>query len=286
MEVRYLIGGAVLALIVPAGQAAAQKTHREPAHNVTLLGCVMREADYRATYGPGLTGVRGPGIGLKDEYMLVDAKEIPSGSQPTDEDAAKPCPQHGATFPAAYELKGSKEKEIAEYVGHRVVLTGMQHAAKVRAVGTAGEFRPTGGFDPLGHDLALFEVDPENFHDVNATLAKNTTVTTAAPAPAPAATEAAAAPAPAPEAPAAAPEPEQNTAAAPAPAPEQNTAAAEPPAPAQEPAPVATSGQNEQPKQVASAELPNTASPMPWIGLIGLLALCAGAGMRLAFGRD
>ena len=264
MDVRYLIGGAVLALIVPAGQAAAQQTHREQAHNVTLLGCVMREADYRATYGPGLTGVRGPGIGLKDEYMLVDAKEIPSGSEPSPEDAAKPCPEHGATFPAAYELKGSKEKEIAEYVGHRVVLTGMQHAAKVRAVGTAGEFRPTGGFDPLGHDLALFEVDPQNFHDVNATLAKNTV-----PAPAPPPAEAAAAPAPAPEPP------------APAPAPEQNTAAAEPPAPA----PVATTGQ-EQPKQVAAAELPKTASPLPLIGLIGLLSLGAGAGMRLLFGRE
>src|ERR1044071_10198679 len=107
MDLRYLIGGAVLCMAIPTHDAAAQ-TDREETHPVTLVGCVMRESDYRDTYGPGLSGVRGPGIGLRNEYMLVDAREIPSGTTPPD--AAKPCPAAGTTFPTAYELTGSREK--------------------------------------------------------------------------------------------------------------------------------------------------------------------------------
>jgi len=40
--------------------------------------------------------------------------------------------------------------------------------------------------------------------------------------------------------------------------------------------------QNASPRQQASAELPRTASPLPLFGLIGLMALAAGFGLRLA----
>jgi hypothetical protein len=40
--------------------------------------------------------------------------------------------------------------------------------------------------------------------------------------------------------------------------------------------------QNASPRQQASAELPRTASPLPLLGLIGLMALAAGFGLRLA----
>jgi hypothetical protein len=43
-----------------------------------------------------------------------------------------------------------------------------------------------------------------------------------------------------------------------------------------------TSGQNAPPRQQASATLPKTGSPLPVIGLLGLLALAAGFGLRLA----
>lgn len=282
MDLRYLIGGAVLCTLIPVGYVAAQ-TDREETHPVTLVGCVMRESDYRDTYGPGLSGVRGPGIGLLNEYMLVDAQEVPSGTT-VPPDAAKPCPAAGTTFPSAYELTGPRENEIAEYVGKRVVLTGIQKEAKVRPVGTSGVLRPTGGFDPLGHELHLFEVEANTFHDVTATLAE-------APAaiPAPAEPVAAAPPAPAPEAEvAASPAPEPPAPEPPAPAPpvEAPVAAAPPAPPAPEPAPapqtsVAQQAPAEPPRQVAQAPLPKTASPLPLVGLIGLLSLSAAAGMRL-----
>src|SRR6185295_2106970 len=51
--------------------------------------------------------------------------------------------------------------------------------------------------------------------------------------------------------------------------------------------PTGTSGvsdqnQNAAPRQQASAELPRTASPLPLVGLIGLLFLTAACGLRLA----
>jgi hypothetical protein len=49
--------------------------------------------------------------------------------------------------------------------------------------------------------------------------------------------------------------------------------------------PVGTSGSAQQapaPRQQAAAELPKTASPLPLIGLFGLLAIAAGFGLRLA----
>ena len=54
--------------------------------------------------------------------------------------------------------------------------------------------------------------------------------------------------------------------------------------------PAATSGaydqnQNNAPRQVASAQLPKTASPLPLFGLIGLLSLAGGFGLR-ALARD
>jgi hypothetical protein len=72
-----------------------------------------------------------------------------------------------------------------------------------------------------------------------------------------------------------------------------NSPASGPPAAANRPAPsanqaVGTSGQNENPapnpapRQQASRELPKTASPYPLIGLLGLLSLLAGFGLRLA----
>ena len=65
--------------------------------------------------------------------------------------AVASSPEAGTTFPTAYELTGSREEEIAEYVGRRVVLTGIRKEADVQPVGTSGILRPTGGFDPLAN---------------------------------------------------------------------------------------------------------------------------------------
>jgi hypothetical protein len=287
MDLRYLIGGAALCMMVPVGDAVAQTDAvDDEAHSVTLVGCIMRESDFRDMYGPGQSGPRGPGIGLRNEYMLVDAHPVtPSGSNPGVVETTGSCPPAPGGFPTAYELTGPREKEVASFLGHRVELTGMQKRAKTRAVGTSGMREPTGGFDPLGHELHLFEVEVASFRDAPVAAAA-AAVTSPAPAPEPVAAapparaaeaEVAAAAPPAPEPPA--PEPPAPEPSAPAPP----VAAAPPPAPAPEPAPQTSSAQPapEPPRQVAQARLPATASPLPLLGLIGLLSLSAAAGMRL-----
>jgi hypothetical protein len=288
MDLRYLIGGAALCMMVPVDYAIAQTDAvDDEAHSITLVGCVMRESEFRDMYGPGQSGPRGPGIGLRNEYMLVDAHEVtPSGSNPGVVEKTGTCPPAPGGFPTAYELTGPREKEVAPFLNHRVELTGMQKRAKTRPVGTSGLREPTGGFDPLGHELHLFEVEVASFHDVTIAAPAAAAVAPApapepvAPAepvaaapPAPAAeAEVAAAPPPAPEPPAPAPPAEAPVAAAPPP----------PPPPAPEPAPAPpTTATPEAPRQVAQAPLPKTASPLPLVGLIGLLSLSAAAGMRL-----
>ena len=275
MNVRYLIGSAMLCMLVPAGHAFAQNDEARP---ITLVGCIMRESEFRDMYGPGRSGPRGAGIGLRNEYMIVDAHEIAAGG-PGVVETSGTCPPAPGSFPTAYELTGSRERDAAPFLGRRVELTGMQKAANTRPVGTSGTRQPTGGFDPLGHELHLFEVEIQSIREP---------ITARAEAPA-------AAPAPAaPEAPAPAAPAERVEAAPPAPAPAAEIAEATPAAPvaeapaAPEPprAPQAAAPQlpAEQPRQVAQAELPKTASPLPLVGLMGLLSLAAAAGMRL-FGR-
>jgi hypothetical protein len=287
MDLRYLIGGAVLCMGLPVSSATAQTDAvDDEAHSITLVGCVMRESDYRDMYGPGQSGPRGPGIGLRNEYMLVDARVVaPSGSNPGVVETTGTCPPSPGGFPTAYELTGPREKEVASFLGRRVELTGMQKRAKTRPAGTSGLREPTGGFDPLGHELHLFEVEVASFHEAPVAAAAVTPALAPAPEPvAPAEPVAAAPPAPAPEA---------EVAAAPPPAPaapaEAPVAAAPLPAPEPAPAPQTSATQQapaEAPRQVAQAPLPATASPLPLVGLLGLLSLSVAAGMRVLRRRD
>jgi hypothetical protein len=191
--------------------------------------------------------------------MLVDAREITPGSAPPAD--AVPCPAAPGSFPTAYELTGSHERDAGAFVGRRVQVTGMQKHAKTEPVGTSGTLRPTGGFDPLGHELHLFELDVASVGEIPPARA-------AAP-PAPTAPESVAARAPQPEAVPPAP-PETPSEAAAAPEPPAAQAAAQP----------IERGAVEQPERVARAELPRTASPLPLVGLIGLVSFVGAAGLR------
>jgi hypothetical protein len=267
MRVRSLVGATILWIALPAGGVTTQDQDQDE-RPITLVGCVMRESQYRDMYGPGLSGPRGAGIGGRNEYMLVDAHEMTSGAATATTNTAiapattdtRSCPPSPGTFPTAYELTGSREDELASFLGRRVEVTGIRKEANARPVGTSGTLRPTGGFDPLGHELHLFEVEVESFREPTPALAETPPT---APAPPPARAEA---PAPAPEPAPRAPEP-AITAAAPEPAPV--------PQPAPEPEQTVT---EQRPQQVA--QLPPTASPLPVAGLIGLASLAAAAGLR------
>jgi hypothetical protein len=210
---------------------------------VTAVGCLQSEKDYRRQHHSGRGGFLRTGAGDGNEFILVNATIGLQSMQvaPASEEEVNNCAASQDNG-QAFELTGHGERDLAPYVGRRVVVNGMLKHAKhdPETVGTAGEFvpRPTGGgVDLTGAELAIREINVDGF--------------ALAPIAAPVREEAPIAPAP--EPPALAPEP------APAPAPEPQAA---PPAP-------------------AAPELPKTASPLPAIGLIGLFSLAGAFGLRL-----
>jgi hypothetical protein len=118
---------------------------------ITMIGCLEREADYRTRTDAGKGGKVGTGAGLGNEYVLVTG---PGGcSSGTGE---------------AYELTGSQEKELDPFVGLTIEITGRLKDAKI----DAATGRPTGGFDPLGQDLRLREVEVAAFREPVSTVAR------------------------------------------------------------------------------------------------------------------
>jgi hypothetical protein len=210
---------------------------------VTLVGCVMKEKDYRKQHDIGTGGWLNTGAGDGNEYVLVDAVPGPV-NQITPAEADCSTRVGGRD----YELKGRAERKrnLEAFVGRRIEISGMlEHADTEVTVGTTGDVvatRPTGGnvSQPRALDLKLFEVKMDAFREI------------------PIAQPVAAAPEPAVIAPAPEPPP---AAAAPEPAPV-------PQAPAPAPAPA------------VREQLPRTASPMALAGLLGLLSMGGAFGLR------
>jgi len=247
MRTRYK--RSVLALIVMASAfagwrapAASAQTgnHKMP---VTAVGCLQSEREYRRDHES--TKFAGTGVGLNDEYVLIDAviggpslnvEPITETESSTNCIAAR---GHGQAF----ELKGHGEDSLKGLVGRRVVIHGMLDHAKhdTGPVGTSGTFTPlpTNGGPSPGSDLKLREINVESFSLVPVkAAANNEPVTFGAPEPPP--------PAPAAEPAAQAPPPE--------PAPQQTAAA---------------------------PSLPKTASPLPTIALVGLLSLLGAGALHI-----
>jgi hypothetical protein len=163
-----------------AGQAAGQADSQSETQ-ITLVGCVQREADYRKAHDSGRGGPASTGLGLKNEYVLVNAAMAGTST------AMPMCTDSGSG--EAYELTGERESELETYVGRAVEITGKMKNAKLDVSG-----KPTGGFDPLGQDLELREVSIASVREAAAPRAE----AAAEPAPAPEAVIAQARPEPAP----------------------------------------------------------------------------------------
>lgn len=260
MNIRYIVSAGVAAVFmtIPLAHTAAEEESAE--RQVTLVGCLQRESDYRSQHGPGRSGPQGPGIGGRDEYVLIDARETTPGATVTSESELT-CSTTGAGN--RYELTGDGEEDLEQFLGRRVEITGTLKEADL-TVDASGMTRPSGGFDPLGHELHLFEVEVESGRALMLARA---------------------------EAPAAAAEfegeaveiaPPPQVAAEPPVIEEQPEIAAEAEieqAPEAEPQPVGTMARQQQ-------ELPRTASPLPLAGLISLLSLAGAAGIRALRRRE
>ena len=163
------IGTVVFAFATAHQMHAAQNTSTQTsaaAQQVTVTGCIAREADYRKSVDAGRGGVASTGVGTGNEFVLTNAmtgagagaSTTPGASTSTaGAGGASPTGTAGRTAAAmAYELTGPNEGKAQAFVGKRVEITGMLKGGDTAAGGATGG--PTGNV-PLSQDLKLRELE-------------------------------------------------------------------------------------------------------------------------------
>ena len=140
------------------GAAASGQTRAEataPEQQMTLVGCVQREDDYRRARDAGKGGVAGTGVGVGNEFVLINASmstAAPAASTAaTTGTAPATATGTGGSAGSAYELTGPNERQLEAHVGKRVEIVGKMKAAEANASGPTGG--PTAGAPPTGVDV-------------------------------------------------------------------------------------------------------------------------------------
>jgi hypothetical protein len=134
---------------------STQSNRTSANQQVTITGCVEREADYRQSANAGRAGVAGTGVGAANEFVLTNAMMSPaSGSSPAaTSGAGAPSPTGTAgTTGKAYELTGSKEGDAGAFIGRKVEITGMVKPTTTAPGGPTADV-------PGSRDLKLEELE-------------------------------------------------------------------------------------------------------------------------------
>jgi hypothetical protein len=125
-----------------AANASAIQAGSTGNQKVMIVGCVMREEDYRKAHNLSRGGAVGTGVGTGNEFILANASTSA---------AAAPGAQTDKGTGANYEVTGPNEGQLSQHVGKRVEISGMLKPAEVGAAGTTGG--PTAGAPPRGVDV-------------------------------------------------------------------------------------------------------------------------------------
>jgi hypothetical protein len=152
----------------------AQPQATGSSQQVTVTGCVQREADFRKARDAGRGGVAGTGVGSGNEFILADASMATSGATST-RGAGAPGPAATTGGSDAFELTGRDEGKAEQYVGKRVEISGMVKAAETaagRPTGGPTAGKPPEGVDVVGRDLQLRELEISSIKEVPGTCAK------------------------------------------------------------------------------------------------------------------
>jgi len=151
--------------------APSTQTARASGDQVTVTGCIQREADYRRSTGAGQGGVAGTGVGGANEFVLANAMMSPGGANTGATGTT------GSTSNTAYELTGPNEGRAAMYVGKRVEIMGT-----LKPTDTA----PAGGATatvPGSRDLKLRELEITSIKEGTGDCTPGATTTPRTPAP-------------------------------------------------------------------------------------------------------
>lgn len=154
----------VLAAFPAAGQSRtpsqaagtpSRNAQAKPAE-VTLIGCVEPEKEYRARLDAAKGGPLGTGVGQGDEFVLRGAAPAPAnGERATQQEAVATSGQRGD-----YMLTGKPEDELKRYVGRQVEVVGVVQPFEANESATEARDRlprlaitnwhPVGDFCPAG----------------------------------------------------------------------------------------------------------------------------------------
>lgn len=161
----------------PAG--AQERTPAQPqaagaAQQVTVTGCIQREADFRKARDAGRGGVANTGVGVGNEFILAEAS-MPGAGATATRGAGEPGPAATTGGTAAFELTGAGEGKAEQFIGKRVEISGMLKAAETaggRPTGGPTAGKPPEGIDIAGRDLQLRELEVSSIKEAPGTCAK------------------------------------------------------------------------------------------------------------------
>ena len=119
MSLRIATWAAAAALVSATIPAAAQSKSAK-GDEVTIIGCVQFEKDYRAALGAAKGGPLASGIGQGNEFVLVAAKAAPE----TGVTSTNPSPRGTAGESGDYLLTGKSEDELKRVVGRQIEVVG------------------------------------------------------------------------------------------------------------------------------------------------------------------
>lgn len=122
-----------LTLLLPLAATAQTPTPQTApavaANEVTVIGCLQREADFRAVNNAGRGGVLGSGIGVNDEYVLTDARPADTNRNSRMRPRAAASSESGTVGTSGsgavhYSLTGKLEDNLLRDVGRLVEVVG------------------------------------------------------------------------------------------------------------------------------------------------------------------
>ena len=131
MKIQLIAGCLAVALTTAVTVAAGvQTTARRqggpaaataPQNELTLIGCVEFEQDYRKRMAAGRGGVLGSGVGATDEFVLTNVRPAASEIGTSGRGA---MPRSGAGG-GVYTLTGTQEQNLKRDVGRQVEVVGV-----------------------------------------------------------------------------------------------------------------------------------------------------------------
>jgi hypothetical protein len=151
-----VIGTVAVASISLTGLVQASSSQAAAQPQITVVGCVQSESDYRKARDAGRGGAAGTGLGVGNEFVLINASVSSGGAKDT-----------------AFELSGSNEGQVKAYMGKRVEITGTLKPSETdaggRPTGGATAGRPPEGVDVTSKDLKLRELEVSTVKEASGT---------------------------------------------------------------------------------------------------------------------